>query len=51
VFDLEDLRGQEIEGQFYTEKLVLVRVTKQTTYKNTHKRVRRRILEYNVQWK
>ena len=33
VFELEDLHGQEIEGQFYTEELVPVRITKQTTYK------------------
>jgi len=33
VFELEDLRGQEIEGQFYSEELVPVRITKQTTYK------------------
>jgi len=33
MFELEDLRGQEIEGQFYSEELVPVRITKQTTYK------------------
>ena len=27
VFELEDLRGQEIEGQFYSEELVPVRIT------------------------
>ena len=32
VFELEDLCGQEI-GQFYTEELIPVRITKQTTYK------------------
>jgi len=32
VFELEDLRGQEIEGQFYSEEFVPVRITKQTTY-------------------
>ena len=32
VFELEDLRGREIEGQFYSEELVPVRVTKKTTY-------------------
>jgi len=32
VFELEDLRGREIEGQFYGEELVPVRITKQTTY-------------------
>jgi len=51
VFELEDLRGREIEGQFYSEKLVPVRVTKQTTYKIDKildKRVRHGILEYVV---
>jgi len=33
VFELEDVRGREIEGQFYSEKFVPVRVTKQTPYK------------------
>ena len=54
VFELEDLRGREIEGQFYTEELVPVRITKQTTYKIDKildKRVRRGILEYLVRWK
>jgi len=31
VFELEDLRGQEIEGQFYSEELVPVRIPKRTT--------------------
>ena len=51
VFELEDLQGREIEGQFYNEELVPVRVTKQTTYKIDKildKRVRRGILEYLV---
>jgi len=51
VFELEDLRGREIEGQFYSEELVPVHVTKQTTYtiyKILDKRVRRGILEYLV---
>jgi hypothetical protein len=54
VFELEDLRGQEIEGQFYTEELSPVRITKQTTYKIDKildKSVRRGILEYLVRWK
>jgi len=54
VFELEDLRGQEIEGQFNTEELVPVRITKQTTYKIDKildKRVRRGILEYLVRRK
>jgi len=54
VFEVEDLRGQEIEGQFYTEELVPVRITKHSTYKIDKildKRVRRGILEYLVRWK
>jgi len=54
VFELEDFRGQEIEGQFYNEELVPVRITKQTTYeidKILEKRVRRGILEYLVRWR
>ena len=54
VFEVEDLRGHEIEGQFYSEELVPVRITKQTTYKRDKildKRVRRGILEYLVRWK
>ena len=47
VFELEDLQGREIEGQFYSEELVPLRVTKQTTYKIDKlldNRVRRGIL-------
>jgi len=54
VFDLEDLRDQEIEGQLYGEELVPVRITKQTTYKIDKildKRVRRGILENLVRWR
>jgi len=54
VFELEDLRGREIEGQFYSEELVPVRVKKQTTYKIDKildKSVRRGILEYLVRWR
>jgi hypothetical protein len=32
VYELEDLRGQQIDVQFYTEDLTPVRITKQTTY-------------------
>jgi len=49
VFELEDLRGREIGGQFYSEVLVPVLITKRTTYKIDKildKRVRRGILEY-----
>jgi len=54
VFELEDLRDRAIEGQFYSEELVPVRVMKQTTYKIDKildKRVRRGILEYLVRWR
>jgi hypothetical protein len=54
VFELEDLRGQSIEGQFYTEELSPVRITKQTTYKIDKildKRVRRGIVDYLVRWR
>ena len=54
VFQLEDLRGREIEGQFYSEELVPVRITKRSAYKIDKildKRVRRGILEYLVRWK
>jgi len=54
VFELEYLRGEEIEGQFYSEELVPVRISKQTTYKIDkilRKRVRRGILEYLVGWR
>jgi len=54
VFELEDLRGREIQGQFYCQELVPVRVTKQTTYKIDKildKRVRCGILEYLVRWR
>jgi hypothetical protein len=33
VYELEDLRGQRINGQIYTEELTPVRITEQTTYK------------------
>ena len=54
MFELEDLRAREIEGQFYSEEFVPVHVTKQTTYKIDKildKRVRRGILEYLVRWR
>ena len=54
MFQLEDLPGEEIEGQFYSEELVPVPISKQTTYKIDKirkKRVRRGILEYLVRWR
>jgi hypothetical protein len=54
VIEIEDLRGQEIEGQFYSEELVPIRITKRTTFKIDKildKRVRPGILEYLVRWR
>ena len=54
MFKLEDLRGREIEGQFYSEELVPVRDTKQTTYKIykiLDRRFKRGIREYLVRWR
>jgi len=54
VFEPEDLRGREIEGQFYSEELVPIRVTKQTTYKidkMLDTMIRCGILEYLVRWR
>ena len=54
VYKLEDLNGTLIEGQFYVEELIPVRVTKRSVYKIDKildKRYRNGILEYLVQWK
>ena len=54
VYELEDLNGTIIEGQFYGEELAPVRHTKHTTYKIDKildKRYRKGILEYLVRWK
>ena len=51
VYELEHSRGQQIDWQFYTEKLTSVRTTKHTTYnidKILDKSFRRGILEYLV---
>ena len=51
LYELEDLNGTPIEGQFYQEELIRVRVTRRTVYKIDkigNKRVRRGILEYLV---
>jgi hypothetical protein len=48
VYDLEDLLGTEIDGQFYSEKLSPVSISGRTTYKIDKilkKRRRRGILE------
>jgi len=54
LYELEDLNGTHIEGQFYKEKLTRVCVTRRTVYKIDkilNKRVRRGILEYLVRWR
>ena len=54
VYELEDLNGTSIEGQFYGEELTSVRVTSRTSYKIDKildKRRRNGILEYLVRWK
>jgi len=51
---LEDLNKTPIEGQFYSEDLTPVRISKETTYKINKvldKRERRNIRDYLVQWK
>jgi hypothetical protein len=54
VYELKDLNGTAIDGQFYQEELTPVHVTKQTTYKIDKildRRVFRGIQEYLVRWK
>jgi len=54
VYELEDLNKTPIDGQFYGEELVLVRISKRTTYKIDKiidRRRRRGILEYLVRWR
>ena len=54
VYELEDLNGRLIEGQFYSEELTAVRVTKRTTYKKykiLDERDKESILQYLVRWK
>jgi len=51
LYELDDLNGTFIEGQFYQEELTRVRVTRRTVYKIDkilRKRIRRCILEYLV---
>jgi hypothetical protein len=53
VYELEDLNGVLIDGQFYAEELARVRITKHTEYKIDKilkKRYKRGILEYLVHW-
>jgi len=54
LYELEDLNGTPIEGQFYQEELTRFRVTRRTVCKIDkvlNKRVRRGILEYLVRWR
>jgi hypothetical protein len=53
VYELEDLNGTPIDGQFYQEELTPLRITSRTTYKIDKimdKRVRRGIREVLVRW-
>ena len=53
VYELEDLNGTPIDGQFYSEDVIPVRITSRTTYKKNkvlNKRVRRGIREVLVRW-
>jgi hypothetical protein len=53
VYELEDLNGTPIDGQFYQEELTPVRITSPTTYKRDKlldKGVRRGIREVLVHW-
>jgi len=52
-YELEDLNGTKIDGQFYSEELTPVRITTRKTYKINkilYKRVRRGIPEVLVNW-
>jgi hypothetical protein len=54
VYELEDLVGTQIDGQFYSEELRPVSISSRTNYKIDKilkKRRRRGILEYLVRWK
>jgi hypothetical protein len=53
VYELADLLGKHIEGQFYPEELSPVIVTKNTVYqidKILRKRVRNGSVEFLVKW-
>jgi hypothetical protein len=53
VYELEDLNGTPIDGQFYQEELTPLRITSRTYYKIDKimdKRVRRGIREVLVLW-
>jgi hypothetical protein len=53
VYELADLLGKYIDGQFYGEELTPVIVTKNRTYpilKILRKRIRNGSIEYLVRW-
>ena len=53
VYELEDLNGTPIDGQFYSEELTPLPITSRTTYnlnKILEKRLGRGILEMLVSW-
>jgi hypothetical protein len=53
VYELVDLLGKHIEGQFYAEELSPLVVTKNTVYpidKRVRKRVRNGSIEFLVRW-
>jgi len=54
VYELKDLNGTPIDGQFYREELTPVRITHRTSYKIDKildKWVRWGIREYLVRWR
>jgi hypothetical protein len=54
LYELEDRRGESIEGQFYAEELISVKIGKKTEYlgdKILDSRVRRGIREHLVRWR
>ena len=54
VYELQDLLGKHIDGQFYAKELSPVLVTKTTTYaidKIVHTKLRGENLEYLFRWK
>ena len=54
VYELQDLLGKHIDGQFYAEEPSPVVITKKKTYaidKILRKREKRGILEYLVRWR
>ena len=54
IYELHDMLGKRIDGQFYAEELSPFLVTKTTTYaidKILGKRGRGEIVEYLVRWR